>query len=122
MGRPWVVMLALLAACSDRYGAYFTIEGHDAIQFDRVELYFGEEAGMKVPVPPGHVATEPEPGLLMRRLARATAAAAITVSSPQTLAAAAPTACGSEGSEPIADDVVTRLLLPRRTFAGVLAR
>jgi hypothetical protein len=60
-------MLALLAACSDRYGAYFTIEGHDAIQFDRVDFYFGEEAGMKVPVPPGHTATEPEPGLLMRR-------------------------------------------------------
>src|SRR4029453_10509919 len=46
--------------------------------------------------------------LLMRRLARATADAAISVSSPQTLAAAAPTACGSVGSEPIADDVVTR--------------
>lgn len=61
-------MLALLAACSDRYGAYFTIQGHDAIQFDRVELYFGEEAGMKVPVAPGHLALEPEAGLLMRRL------------------------------------------------------
>src|SRR5215218_8619001 len=42
----------------------------------------------------------------MRRLARATAAAAIVVSSPQTLAAAAPTACGTAASEPI-DDVVT---------------
>jgi len=46
-------------------------------------------------------------GLLMRRLARATAAAAISDSSPQTLAAAAPTACGTAASEPIADDVVT---------------
>ena len=68
MGWSWLAMVALLAACSDRYGAHFTVKGHDAIQFDRAEFYFGEEAGMKVPVPPGHLATEPEPGLLMRRL------------------------------------------------------
>ncbi len=61
-------MLALLAACSDRYGAYFTVDGHGEIKFDRAEFYFGEPAGTKVPVPPGHLATEPEPGLLMRRL------------------------------------------------------
>jgi hypothetical protein len=61
-------MVALLAACSDRYGAYFTVDGHDTIQFDRVEFYFGENAGMKVPVPPGHTITEPEPGLLTQRL------------------------------------------------------
>src|SRR5512132_2211074 len=45
--------------------------------------------------------------LLILRLASATAALAISVSSPQTPAAAAPTACGTVASEPIADDVVT---------------
>lgn len=68
MGRTWLAMLALLAGCSDRYGAYFTVEGSDAIQFDRAEFYFGKNAGMKVPVPPGHLALEPEPGLLLQRL------------------------------------------------------
>src|SRR5512132_2297900 len=45
--------------------------------------------------------------LLILRLASATAAFAISVSSPQTPAAAAPTACGTVASEPTADDVVT---------------
>lgn len=58
----------MLAACSDRYGAYFAIDGRGAIDFDRVELYFGKIAGEQVPVPPGRTSMEPEPGLLVRRL------------------------------------------------------
>ena len=63
-----LALVALLAACSDRYGAYFVVDGHDAIAFDRVEFYFGKAAGAKVPVPPGHAMLEPEPGLLLERL------------------------------------------------------
>jgi hypothetical protein len=69
MGRSLLALLAVLAACGDRYGAYFTVDGHDTIEFDRVELYFGEKDGDEVPVPPGHMSIEPEPGLLFRRQA-----------------------------------------------------
>ncbi|NVB81630.1 MAG: hypothetical protein HOV81_24765 [Kofleriaceae bacterium] len=67
MWRPLLALVAL-AACSDRYGAYFVVDGHDQIEIDRVEFYFGQKTGTMVPVPPGHTATEPEPGLLLRRL------------------------------------------------------
>ena len=40
-----LALLAVLAACSDRYGAYFVVDGHGEIEFDRVEFYFGENAG-----------------------------------------------------------------------------
>jgi hypothetical protein len=68
MRKALLVLVAVLAACSERYGAYFVVDGHDQIELDRVEFYFGQKSGTKVPVPPGHSVTEPEAGLLFRRL------------------------------------------------------
>lgn len=79
MGKALLLLLAVLAACSDHYGAYFVVDG-SGIELDRVEFYFGEKVGTKVPVPPSHATTEPEPGLLFRR--QLSDSDVVTLSSP----------------------------------------
>jgi len=59
-----------LGACTSRYGAYVTIEGSDALAFDRLELFFGAHLGdSPVPTSPHFEADVPAPAsYLAKRL------------------------------------------------------
>lgn len=51
----WIALwLLVCVACSDRYGAYLVVDGGGAIEFDRVEFYFGKLVGGELPTSPGH--------------------------------------------------------------------
>lgn len=60
--------MILCVACSDRYGAYFVVDGKGAVTFDRVEFYFGKELGGALPTSPRHPLPSDEPAVVAKRL------------------------------------------------------
>jgi hypothetical protein len=65
----WIALLLLLVACGpDRYGAYLVVDGRGAIQFDRVEFYFGKELGGDVPTTPRRPLPIDESSIVAKRV------------------------------------------------------